>query len=231
MYMQPPHMNCRPNTTPLSLLNTHHTILAPAMSAIYSQPACAASSASLPPSYSASSASPPYTSQPTEQEQRLDYVAVPSTSRQHSGVFTKRTRRLAVTLSNQEDGIEAPVYARNALISGEIEIDEPSVLAISVKVRGRSRVATELFANIRVSSSRADRRSLLRSSAPRRGHSSVKATSYGHAVAPASVLASWVLTSLSRPPSRARRGRIPCHLPLSRISAMLPVCMRTSRIP
>jgi hypothetical protein len=41
---------------------------------------------------------------------------------------------MIITLRNQEDGIELPVYARHSAVSGDILIQETNVVAVSVKV-------------------------------------------------------------------------------------------------
>lgn len=118
--------------SPLSLFNINHH--RSRMTDMYFQPTQAASTSSLPPLYSPSTASPPYTCQPSEEECRLDYVARLAATRTPEGVFTKHTRRISITLKNQEDGLDAPVYARHGLVSGEIHIDDKNVLAVSVEV-------------------------------------------------------------------------------------------------
>lgn len=87
----------------------------------------------LPPSYSPPDAAPPYASEPSEDERRLDYVARAS-SRTARGVFTLKTRRVSVTLTNQENGVDVPVYTRHSAVSGEINIQEADVCSVSVKV-------------------------------------------------------------------------------------------------
>ena len=104
------------------------------MSEMYSNQSCVASTSTLPPSYEPSGASPPYASEPTELEQRLDYVARVLPNRVPRGIFTKATRRVVVVLMNQEDGIDAPVYARHGAVSGEVILQETNVTSVSVKV-------------------------------------------------------------------------------------------------
>ena len=95
---------------------------------------CVASSSSLPPLYSPSTPSPPYTCDPSERERRLDYVAHASSSQTPEGVFVATSHRVSVILKHQEDGIDVPVYARNGLISGEIYLEEESAVSVSIQV-------------------------------------------------------------------------------------------------
>ncbi|KIP08620.1 hypothetical protein PHLGIDRAFT_117121 [Phlebiopsis gigantea 11061_1 CR5-6] len=108
--------------------------------------ACVASTSSLPPSYSPSSApSPPYTCCPSIEEQRLYYVARPSSNEAPEGVFTVTARGVSVTLNHQEDGTDTPVYTRRGLVSGEIRLEDDHAVAVTVQLEGHQKMSvTEL---------------------------------------------------------------------------------------
>lgn len=95
----------------------------------------ASSSRCPPPSYSPSTASPSYAAEPSPDEERLDFVAHPQAP-PSTGVFTKKTRSLTVSLNHQEHGATIPSYARHAVVSGEVHLEKrDSVQAVTVKVR------------------------------------------------------------------------------------------------
>lgn len=87
-----------------------------------------------PPSYSPSSASPPYAVEPKEDEQRLELVARATRPSAPKATFTTKTRGMTVTFDEQEPGVSAPTYTRNAIIKGSIEFSD-EVLSVSLKVR------------------------------------------------------------------------------------------------
>ena len=96
-----------------------------------------ASSSSLslpPPSYSPSSASPSYAINPKEGEQRLELVGRTKRPSTPSATFTTKARGMTVTFHEQESGVSAPTYARNAIIKGTIEFSD-EVFSVSLKVR------------------------------------------------------------------------------------------------
>ncbi|GJE99014.1 hypothetical protein PsYK624_152520 [Phanerochaete sordida] len=93
-------------------------------------------SSPLPPPYTPPDDSPPYALEPAGDERRLDYIA--STDNETPrGVYSKQAERVCVTLSDQENGADMPVYGRNALISGFVAIEDKDVCSVSVKLEGR----------------------------------------------------------------------------------------------
>ncbi|KAI0086991.1 hypothetical protein BDY19DRAFT_995421 [Irpex rosettiformis] len=89
----------------------------------------------LPPPYSPSSASPSYAVNPQEGEQRLELVSRSAHPSTPSATFTTKTRGMTVTFYEQEPGVSAPTYPRNAIIKGSIQFSD-EVLSVSLKLEG-----------------------------------------------------------------------------------------------
>ena len=95
----------------------------------------ASSSLSTLPHYSPSAQVPTYAPEPSEDEQRLDYVARSNDTRILEGTFTQKLKNITISLRGQEEGTSMPTYARNAFVRGELQIDgEENILSVAVKV-------------------------------------------------------------------------------------------------
>ncbi|PSR78170.1 hypothetical protein PHLCEN_2v7502 [Hermanssonia centrifuga] len=109
-------------------------------------PVASSSTLTLPlnlPSYSPSGASPDYVAEPSEGERRLDFVARPHVTERPHGTFTKKIRKITVSLHDQEEGVDIPTYARNAIVRGQLQLDDAeNILSVSVKLEGRQDVSS-----------------------------------------------------------------------------------------
>jgi hypothetical protein len=88
-------------------------------------------SATSLPGYSASLPVPDYHPNPTEDEQRLEFVPTRSIYGRSNGVWTKRVKDMTISLHNQ-DPIQvqiAPRYGKGGIIRGTIEFDEENLPA------------------------------------------------------------------------------------------------------
>ena len=77
----------------------------------------------IPPVYSDSLTLPlpPYSCQPADDEQRLDYTPRPQAARSRpSAVYIKNSGELSVLLNDQEENATIPVFGRRAVISGTV---------------------------------------------------------------------------------------------------------------
>lgn len=87
------------------------------------------------PSYSPSSASPRYSPEPLEDEQRLDFVARKLSEGTPTTVFVKKSGSVTLLLSEQESGVVLPSYTRTGIVRGELLFDdEATVHSVVIKV-------------------------------------------------------------------------------------------------
>ncbi|KDQ62638.1 hypothetical protein JAAARDRAFT_121787 [Jaapia argillacea MUCL 33604] len=93
---------------------------------------------SLPPSYYPSSDAPCYSSEPSPDEQRLEFTGR-SRRPLPSGAFHKQSKKFTMVLKEQETGARLPSYGRNGALNGEIHLHCPTdnVAAVEVKLEGR----------------------------------------------------------------------------------------------
>ncbi|KAG6834054.1 hypothetical protein H0H93_012299, partial [Arthromyces matolae] len=89
------------------------------------------------PAYSPSEPSPAYSHRPTRDERSLQ-----QTCRRvflaPTGTFIRKSGKLKVTLFEQEDGIDVPIYTQNRDISGVIAIEEPHKISkVTLKIEGK----------------------------------------------------------------------------------------------
>ncbi len=126
-------------------------------------PVASSSTLTLPlnlPSYSPSGASPDYVAEPSEGERRLDFVARPHVTERPHGTFTKKIRKITVSLHDQEEGVDIPTYARNAIVRGQLQLDDAeNILSVAVKVSPRVLLLMLSYnlINVAISSLKADR--------------------------------------------------------------------------
>ncbi|KDQ62637.1 hypothetical protein JAAARDRAFT_189931 [Jaapia argillacea MUCL 33604] len=100
---------------------------------------------SLPPSYYPSFDAPCYSSEPSPDEQRLEFTGRPRPRRPlPSGAFLKQSKKFTLVLKEQETGARLPSYGRNAALNGEIHLHCPTdkVAAVEVKLEDRLALTT-----------------------------------------------------------------------------------------
>lgn len=105
--------------------------LSPLQTTLEFSPPSSSDSATSLPGYSASLPVPDYHPNPTEDEQRLEFVPTRSVYGRSSGVWSKRIKDMTISLHNQ-DPIQvqvAPRYGRGGIIKGTIEFDEENLPA------------------------------------------------------------------------------------------------------
>lgn len=88
-----------------------------------------------PPTYSPSSDAPVYAAEPTNGEERLEFVARGQNRNTPDGTFTKKSGGVTVVLADQDDNATIPSYSRNGVVRGDVLLDDEKVLAVAVKVR------------------------------------------------------------------------------------------------
>lgn len=98
-----------------------------------------ASMSAVPPQYSIEprhTAVPCYSLEPLLGERRLEHNPRVAPRRIPTGTFQKCNSRVAILLTEQEDGASFPTYGRNAKIRGEVFMkDCDDIFAVTVKVR------------------------------------------------------------------------------------------------
>lgn len=91
-------------------------------------------SALVLPSYSPSAAPPEYSPQPSGEDRSLDHNPR-FVSQTLNGSFVKKSRQLSLVLKDQDEAAQLPTYGRNALISGEVTLqDTRDVHSVVLKV-------------------------------------------------------------------------------------------------
>lgn len=94
----------------------------------------------IPPEYSASTPVPQYSSEPSQDEQRLESTPRIGTRARPTSVFTHKARGISVILHDQEDGAAIPSFGRNSAVSGEVCLERcENVLSVSLKVSPTTR--------------------------------------------------------------------------------------------
>ncbi|THV07949.1 hypothetical protein K435DRAFT_847745 [Dendrothele bispora CBS 962.96] len=95
--------------------------------------------ASVLPSYTPSDSPPSYTSAPEDGEESLSYTQRLAGAHAH-GTFTKKCGSVSVTLTEQENNAQMPVYAQRGVVSGTVHVDScHHISEIVLKFRGRLR--------------------------------------------------------------------------------------------
>lgn len=92
-----------------------------------------------PPVYTASAPVPSYSSLPLPTEESVEFTPRAGSS-YIPGTFTRRWKRITMTLKGQEvQNATTPSYGRHAIVDGEIEFTKPERVAeVSVKVLSSS---------------------------------------------------------------------------------------------
>lgn len=99
-----------------------------------------------PPVYSPSDTSPNYAAEPSHGEQRITRAGAGSSRSRPpaappQGSFTQQAGNIVVTLFEQEPDVSVPVYRQNAIIRGEVRVQEVDVMSVTLQVRCRSRAS------------------------------------------------------------------------------------------
>ncbi|KAF9464125.1 hypothetical protein BDZ94DRAFT_1257065 [Collybia nuda] len=89
------------------------------------------------PVYTPSEPSPRYSCEPACDEQRLQHT--PRFNRPTpTGIYTKSSKKVSVTLFEQEDNAEIPTYGRHGLVSGTVYVEDCArVSRVSLKIEGK----------------------------------------------------------------------------------------------
>lgn len=78
---------------------------------------------------------PSYAAEPPNGEQRLAHTTRSRVAQPvPQGSFTTRTGNIIIILKEQEPKVTTPTFGRNAVIRGEVQVQEESVLLVSLKV-------------------------------------------------------------------------------------------------
>ncbi|THU98215.1 hypothetical protein K435DRAFT_856854 [Dendrothele bispora CBS 962.96] len=92
------------------------------------------------PSYSPSSSSPPFSTYPGQDERtllRTEGIGITAT-----GTFTKQCGNISITLTEQEDGAEVPVYPQRGVVAGSVDFANTShICEVTLKFQGRLRLS------------------------------------------------------------------------------------------
>ncbi|KAF8908861.1 hypothetical protein CPB84DRAFT_1766171 [Gymnopilus junonius] len=90
------------------------------------------------PSYSPSSPSPSYTCQLGSGERLLEHTPQSHSSQNPTSLFIKKAGRSTVILNGQEDGATMPAYGRQAIISGNLLLEQSeSIIEVVLKVKAK----------------------------------------------------------------------------------------------
>jgi hypothetical protein len=101
------------------------------------------------PPYSSSAPAPCYSREPSAEEERLAFTRSghPHQPDVPLGNFQKRAGRITLTLHEQDEKAQVPLYEKNSVVSGTIALDDPArICSVVIKVRPCScRNAYDLF--------------------------------------------------------------------------------------
>jgi hypothetical protein len=88
------------------------------------------------PSYSSSSPAPPYSTEPLEDEECLDYSHRFHRRSTPQSKFIKKNGRITITLDKQDDKAKVPTYGKGDLIAGAISLEDcENVAKVTIEVQ------------------------------------------------------------------------------------------------
>lgn len=110
-----------------------------------------------PPVYTPSPSAPLYSSQPSSDEQRLEYGPHLGPPPSPTGIYVKKSRRTTLILKDQDETAQSPSYGRNSVVSGELSLERcETVLAVVLKVMSSSCILITASLHKVFTSSKAD---------------------------------------------------------------------------
>ncbi|KAI0069720.1 hypothetical protein K474DRAFT_1748055 [Panus rudis PR-1116 ss-1] len=89
------------------------------------------------PSYSPSTSAPPkYSPDPQEDERRLDLTVRTQRRATPEGTFIRSCSGITVVFEEQDVGVTAPTFPRNAIVKGEVLLEGENVYSVKMKLMG-----------------------------------------------------------------------------------------------